>query len=229
MPVTFHDDDSVSGTAYARGFGLSYRDNDHAAALPEDPQIPEAYRSAPGSLYHAAHPTAPWSIFLADAGPAQVHLTTPRLTSPQGGVSVEETPEGNKIIWSGRHEGQFQISGRAHDFRAPASDGMALQFKYRVDRAADQPVSLAVLCSEALCGTAHGARLDISPLLRDAPLHQWHSETVALSCFSRVGADLSAVEMPFVIATHGSLELTISEVSLRKTAVTESRPCPASP
>jgi beta-glucosidase len=228
MPVTFHDDGSVSGAAYARGYGLSYRDNDHAVALPEDPQIPLASRSAPGSLYYAAHATAPWSVFLADGGPAQVHVTTRRLTSPQGGVSVEETREGNKIIWSGRQEGQFQISGRVRDFRAPAADGMAVQFKYRVDRAADQPVSLALLCTEPLCGTAHGARLDITPLLRGAPLHQWRSEAFALSCFSRAGADLAAVEMPFVIATRGPLEMTISEVSLQKTPGAESRPCPAS-
>jgi beta-glucosidase len=182
----------------------------------------------PGSLYHAAHPTAPWTIFLADAGPAQVHLTTRRLTSPQGAVSVEETNEGNKVIWSGRHEGQFQISGRVQDLRTPASDGMAVQFKYRVDRAAGQPVSLALLCSEPNCGTARGARLDLSPRLRAAPLHQWRSETVALSCFSRVGADLAAVEMPFVIATSGSLALTISEVSLQKVPGVGSRPCPSS-
>ena len=228
MPVTFHADASVSGAAYARGYGLTYRDNDHAAALPEDPKIPAAWRSAPGSLYHAAHPTAPWSIFLADGGPAQVHLTARRLTSPEGAVSVEQTNEGSRVIWSGRHEGQFQISGRVSDLRASASDGMAVQFKFRVDRAADQPVSLTLLCSQPRCGTAHGARLDLSASLRAAPLHQWRSETVALSCFSRAGADLAAVEMPFVIATSGSLALTISEVSLQKAPGADSRPCPAS-
>jgi beta-glucosidase len=228
MPVIFNADGSVSGAAYPRGYGLAYRDNDHAALLPEDSKIPQAWRSPPGSLYHAAHAIAPWSVFLADGGPAQVHLTTHQLSSPQGGVSVEETREGNKITWSGRQEGQFQISGRVQDLRTLAAEGMTLQFKYRIDRAADQPVSLTLLCTAPLCGTARGARLDIGPLMRAAPLHEWHSESVALSCFSQAGAELGAVEMPFVIATSGSFEMTLSEVSLQKASAGEPRPCPAS-
>jgi beta-glucosidase len=217
MPVTFHPDGSVSGAAFARGFGLSYRDADPVARLPEDPGVPAGSRAPPGSLYYNAHATAPWSVFLAD-GDEQVHLTTLHLASPHAAVVAQVIPEGLQVRWAGNQPGQLRISGRAQDLRAAAARGLTIDFKYRLDAAADQPVSLAL--------TPQGAQLDLSPALRAAPLREWRRESVPLSCFTHAGADLSEVEMPFVIGTAGHLQLTIAAVSLEAAKPEERASCP---
>ncbi|MDP9083161.1 MAG: exo 1,3/1,4-beta-D-glucan glucohydrolase [Pseudomonadota bacterium] len=225
MPVRFGADGSVERAAYPRGFGLTYRDADSAPPLSEDPKIAATQRAPQGSLYHGSHAVAPWSVFLAD-GDAQVHLTTRHLASPHAAVSTDVTQEGNRILWSGTRAGEFQISGRVQDLRAAAARDLDIRFEYRLDALSAKAVSLVLHCAEPRCGTAHGAGLDLIPVLREAPLHQWRSATVSLSCFTQTGADLSAVEMPFVISATGPLDLTISEVRLVAAQGGEHRPCP---
>jgi beta-glucosidase len=226
MPVTFHPDGSVSGALYARGYGLTYRNGAAAVVLSEDPQIPPQWRALPGSLFAAAHATAPWSLFVAD-GDAQVHVTTPHQSSPHGVVSADIMPEGTQVTWAGTQDGLVEISGRGQDLRRAAESGGSLNFRYRIDAASDQGVRLALFCSDARCATAHGVALDLTPALRVAQAgDEWHTLSVPLSCFTAAGADLSAVEMPFAIGTAGHLKLTISDVRLEPAGGNTARACP---
>jgi beta-glucosidase len=226
MPVTFKADGSVSGALYARGYGLTYRDTAAAVALSEDPHIPPQWRARPGSLFAAAHVTAPWSLFVADGG-AQVHVTTPHQSSPHGIVSADSVPDGTQVTWVGAQDGMLQISGRAQDLRRAAASGGSLNLRYRVDAPSDQEVRLALFCTEARCASARDVALDLTPMLRAAPPGaEWHSLSVPLSCFAAGGADLSAVEMPFTIGTAGHLKLTISDVSLEAAGGRALRACP---
>jgi beta-glucosidase len=226
MPVTFKPDGSVSGALYARGYGLTYRDASAAVMLSEDPRIPPPWLARPGSLFAAAHATAPWSLFVADGG-AQVHVTTPHQSSPHGIVSADIVPEGTQVTWVGTQDGLLEISGRAQDLRRAAASGGSLNLRYRVDAPSDQEVRLALFCTEARCASAHDVALDLTPTLRAAPPGaEWHTLSVPLSCFAAGGADLSAVEMPFTIGTAGHLKLTISDVSLEPAGSRGLRACP---
>jgi beta-glucosidase len=225
MPVEFKGDGSVSGALYARGYGLSYRDTAATAVLSEDSHVPPQWRARPGSLFAAAHATAPWSLFVAD-GDAQVHVTTPHQSSPHGIVSADIVPDGTQVSWAGTQNGLFEISGRAQDLRQAAASGGSLNFRYRVDAPFDQEVHLALFCAEARCATAHGVALDLTPALRAAPAGEWRTLSVPLSCFAVGGADLSAVEMPFSVGTAGHLKLTISDVSLDPAGARRPHACP---
>jgi len=224
MPVVFHPDGAVSGALYARGYGLTLGSNDVAAVLQEDPQIPPRWRTKPGSLFGAAHVTAPWSLFVAD-GDAQVHVTTLHQSSPHGAVSADILPEGTQVTWGGTRDGLVEISGRGEDLGGAASAGGSLNFRYRIDAASDQPVRLALTCTEARCATAHGVALDVTAAL-SAPSGTWHSLSVPLSCFAAGNADLGSVEMPFIIGTAGHLQLTISDVSIEPAGAQAARACP---
>jgi beta-glucosidase len=225
MPVEFKRDGSVSGALYARGYGLSYRDTAATALLSEDSHIPPQWRARPGSLFAAAHATAPWSVFVAD-GDAQVHVTTLHQSSPHGIVSADIMPEGTHVSWAGTQSGLFEISGRAQDLRQAAAAGGSLNFRYRVDAPSDREVHLSLFCAEARCATTRGVALDLTPALRAAPAGEWQTLTVPLSCFAVDGADLSAVEMPFALSTAGRLKLTISDVSLEPAGAHRPHACP---
>jgi beta-glucosidase len=223
MPVSFHADGSISGALHPSGFGLTYRDRTKAAELSEAAHVAPAYFAPAGSLYHAAHPTAPWSVFLADGG-EQVHVTTAHSNSPHAAISAESSEMGIHLTWSGKEPALFEISGRAESLAAdpPRTE---LRFKYRVDAPPSKAVQLKILCTQPSCGTAGGVQHDVTRSLRDAPVGRWRTMRLPLSCFSLEGADLSEVEMPFVISTEGRLSLSLSEITLETAAAAAPSPC----
>ena len=64
------------------------------------------------------------------------------------------------------------------------------------------------------CGTQSGALIDLTRTLKSVPVGAWRTYAYSLACLAAQGADFSAVEAPFAIATSGRLALTISEVRL---------------
>jgi beta-glucosidase len=213
MPVTFDPAGNVSGALFRRGWGLDYRSTANLPPLSEDPRIPPHWVASPGSLFHAGHVTAPWSIFVAD-GSAEVHLTTAKQESPRGTVVVASERDGSTVVWTGTQSGLFTISGRAGDMRAQAAHRVAITVRYRVDRAPTQRVRIGLRCAEPLCGTPDGAMLDVTQVFRNAQPGNWRTLSIPLSCFAAAGADLAQVVVPFAVETSGPFGLTISEVRL---------------
>jgi beta-glucosidase len=229
MPVRFDGVSSTaSGALFARGYGLSYAHAAHVAPLSEQPHVAPD-RRARDTLYHAAHVTAPWSIYLADSS-AEVRLTTTRQASPLQGLEVAQSAAGLQASWDGRQPSLLRIAGRQADWRARAAAGVAVELRYRVDEPPSGAVRFGVTCmapyqrhpaqaqalslSAAHCGTDQGALLDLTSTLQAAPLGQWRSLQFSLACFAATGADLSNLEAPFAVATAGRLKLTIAEVRL---------------
>jgi beta-glucosidase len=214
MPVAFDAAERVSGALFPRGFGLDYQAIADSPRLAEDPRIPAARLAGSGSLFHAGHVTAPWSLFVADDG-AEVHLTTTRQESPSGAVVATADPDGVSAVWAGER-GMIRISGRASDLRRQAGLGTTLDVRYRVDRTPAHSVRIGMRCAEPLCGTRGGAMLDVTQLFANSRQGTWRTLTIPLSCFTAAAADLSSVDVPFAVETSGRFGLTISEVGLTK-------------
>jgi beta-glucosidase len=213
VPVTFDAAGIVSGAMFPRGWGLDYRSTVNAVQLSEDPRIPPHWVASRGSLFHAGHVVAPWSIFVADDS-AEVHLTTARQASPRGTVVVASEPDGSTVVWVGTQSGMFTISGRAGDMRPQAAQGLAIDVRYRVDRVPTQRVKIGLRCTEPLCGMQGGAMLDVTQVFRNAQPGNWRTLSIPLSCFTVAGADLARVVVPFAVETSGPFGLTISDVRL---------------
>jgi len=214
--VTFDAAGDGSGALFPRGWGLDYQSQQSAAPLlSEDPRIPPHWAAAGGSLFHAGHVTAPWSIFIADDA-AEVHLTTTRQESPRGAVSVASGPDGSTAVWKGTQSGMLRISGRADDLRQQAGHGVALEVRYRVDRLPEGRVAMGLRCTEPKCGTRSGAMIDVTSALKNARPGEWQTLSIPLACFTAAGADLGSVEIPFAVETSSRLGLTIAEVDLKQ-------------
>jgi beta-glucosidase len=230
MPARFDTaTDKPSGALFAFGYGLSYAKPGHVPSLNEVPHAAPD-RGARNTLFQAAHVTAPWSIYLADAS-AEVRLTTRQQDSPGHGLVVTRSAAGVSASWDGSQPSVFRIAGRASDWRDRAAGGSAIELRYRVDEAPSEPVQVGMLCTApyerhpvvvsdpaqaataaAHCGTPQGASLDFTPALGAGKVGQWRTISYSLSCFSAQGADLRNVEAPFAISTKGRLALTISDV-----------------
>jgi beta-glucosidase len=213
VPVTYDAAGNVSGALFPRGWGLDYHSTVNSRQLSEDPRIPPHWVASQGSLFHAGHVTAPWSIFVADDS-AEVHLTTAQQESPRGSVVVASEPDGSAVAWTGTQSGIFTISGRAGDMRPQAAQGLAIDVRYRVDRVPTQRVKIGVRCTEPLCGMRGGAMLDVTQIFKSARPGNWRTLSIPLSCYTAAGADLAEVVVPFAVETSGPFGLTISEVRL---------------
>jgi beta-glucosidase len=228
MPVTFDASGNPLGAQFPRGWGLDESSRADSTPLSEDPRIAARFAASPGSLFHAGHVTAPWSIFVADDG-GEVHLTTARQESPSGSVVAAKSSEGTTAVWAGTQKGVFMISGRAIDLRSSASRGDTVELRYRVDRAPDRGVALGLRCSEPLCGTREGAALDVTSAFNDAHPGDWRSLSIPLACFAAAGADLGSVEVPFAVTTAGRFGLTISQAAIRRKNSNTVSKCPGAP
>ncbi len=226
MPVTFDSTGRVGGAAFARGFGLNYDSSSATPQLSEAARVPDRFNAPSGSLFYAGHPTAPWSLFVAD-GDDEVHVTTAEQASPHGAVTVALDVRGAAVRWSGQATGMVRITGRAEDLRTPASQGAAVEVRYRVDQAPDHEVSVGVRCTKPLCGKADGAMLDLTDTFKNARAGEWQTLVLPYSCLSAAGADLSSVEVPFTLATRGQFGLTIAAVRVNSKAGGSAALCPA--
>ena len=225
MPVRFDDKGNVSGALYPRGWGLDYASKVESPPLSENPSLPPQWAASPGSLFHAGHVVAPWSIFIAD-DTAEVHLTNRRQESPSGSAVTTSEAAGNAIIWSGEQRGLFTISGRASDLRRQARQGVTLDLRYRVDQVPSGRVEIGLRCTQPLCGTPTGAMLDVTRDFKNAQTGHWQTLSVPLSCFLGKGADLDSVVVPFALETSGRFGLTISEVRLAQKSTGPVPGCP---
>jgi beta-glucosidase len=225
MPVRFDDRGNVSGALYPRGWGLDYGSKVDSPPLSENPRLPSQWAASQGSLFHAGHVVAPWSLFIADDS-AEVHLTNMRQENPSGSAVTTSEPDGNKIVWSGEQRGLFTISGRASDMRPEARQGVTLHLRYRVDQVPTGRVEIGLRCTQPLCGTRTGAMLDVTRDFKNAKSGNWQTLSVPLSCFLGKGADLDSVVVPFALETSGHFGLTISEVRLARKSTRPVPPCP---
>jgi beta-glucosidase len=225
MPVTFAASGRVQGALFARGAGLRYGSRSTVPKLPEDPQIPAEWQSPAGSLFHEQHVIAPWTLFVADAA-SQVHVTTARQASPHGALAVVVGADGVAATWSGRADALLTISGRAVDLRAAAGRGGALELRYRVDLAPDKSVLVGMRCTDATCGSAAGASLDLTQAFMSAAPGEWRTLSVPLRCLTAAGADLQDVEAPFAVSTAGRFGLTLADARLTARGNAKATPCP---
>ena len=218
MPVTYDDEDRTRGALFARGYGLSYAQAEPVGRLSENPEIP-ADRGGRDSLFQAGHPTAPWSLFVADKL-AQVRATGGEQASPGGAVRAAVRDSLITVSWSGAGRGDFWIGGRPIDLRAAALRGDAVQARFRIDRPPSGSVGLGVRCgatsqaADTGCGLAGGAMLDATQALSSARAGVWATLTLPLVCFSDRAAELSTVAAPFARRTERELAITFADVRL---------------
>jgi len=229
MPVRFDAAGVVSGALYPNGYGLDYTAKYAASpdtALSEDPKIPAHFLAPSGSLFFASHPTAPWSLFVAD-GDAEVHVTTLHQASPHSAVSATLGREGAAVSWDGTQSGMLRVTGRALDMGPLAAKGDTITVRYRVDLPPAGRVALGVRCTLPLCGTTGGALLDVTRAFTEAKVGAWNTLVVPVACLKATGADLSSVEVPLVLETSGKFGVTIAQAQLGPLAPGASVSCPA--
>ena len=117
------------------------------------------------------------------------------------------------------------VSNFPEDMRAYLETHSALSFNVQVTQKATEPVILSMLC-ESIGGQNCGGKVDISSLLADVEVNEWHLLSIDLACFKEAGVKFNQLVTPFMLSTSGQLALSFSDISLQpNTANTATLSC----
>ena len=192
---------------FAYGYGLTYARPARVGALSEDSGV----AGAGGSLdryFVDGRFVAPWSLMLRDAG-GDFRLGAEKAgASPRGGVSVRSTDgagqESARALAFSPAGGMAMIVAQPVDLTRQSNGEMAIAFRYRVDAAPVGPVQLAL----------GDGQVDLTSLFKAAPLGEWRTLKVRLSCLRDAGANLAAVEQPWGLRSNGAFAVTVENIRL---------------
>ncbi|MEA1675043.1 exo 1,3/1,4-beta-D-glucan glucohydrolase [Nitrospirillum sp. BR 11163] len=199
------------------GYGLRYAD----AKPPTVPQLSEvsgvdAAAANIDTYFVKGRNPAPWSFVLRQGAASVPVPGDGTATEVAGALALRPVDAGGiqgagrQLSWTGKGEAAIAVTGgNALDLTRQANGALSLQVDYRVDEA---PAGTVWLASGTGPGTP-GA-LDLTAVLKAAPLGQWQTLKVKLSCFKQAGADLSRVTTPFALSTGGTLRLSLATVRL---------------
>ncbi|MBO9707179.1 MAG: exo 1,3/1,4-beta-D-glucan glucohydrolase [Caulobacter sp.] len=182
---------------FAYGYGLSYAQPGKVGVLPEEPGAIAAAGSV-DRYFVAGRTPDPWRIDFIGAGSIKT-------------IDAGAQENGRQAEWTGQGNGLLAIHGPPVDLSRQTTGDMALQIRYRIDVAPTRPVSLSIGCADdASCA----GTLDATALVKAAPVGEWRSVKLKLSCFRAAGARMDHVTAPFAVGTDGKLALSITEVKL---------------
>ncbi|MCK6104202.1 MULTISPECIES: glycoside hydrolase family 3 protein [unclassified Brevundimonas] len=192
---------------FAYGYGLTYARPARVGALSEDSGVVSTGSSLDRYFVDGRF-VAPWSLMLRDAG-GDFRLGAEKAgASPRGGVSVRSTDgagqESARALAFSPAGGMAMIVAQPVDLTRQSNGEMAIAFRYRVDAAPVGPVQLAL----------GDGQVDLTSLFKAAPLGEWRTLKVRLSCLRDAGANLAAVEQPWGLRSNGAFAVTVENIRL---------------
>ncbi len=192
---------------FAYGYGLSYARPGKVAVLSEASGVAGSTSSLDRYFVDGRF-VSPWSLMLRDDG-GELRLGDESVgSSPRGGVSVRSTDgagqESARALTFGRAGGHAVISASPVDLTRQSNGEMALAFRYRIDSRPQAPVMLTL-------GAGH---VDVTSVFNAAPLGEWRTLKVRLSCLRDRGADIAAVDQPWGLRTSAVLGVTVEDIRL---------------
>jgi beta-glucosidase len=95
------------------------------------------------------------------------------------------------------------------DMTALEEQNKALIMTYRVDSHPQGSVTQRMDCTWPCAGAQ-----DVTELFAKATLGQWNKTAINLSCFAEAGADLSRINIPFLLTGSDAFAITIKDIRI---------------
>lgn len=230
MQTPLNRDDASYDPLFAYGYGLSYADKDTLAddLSEEGVQIGDLDKL---ELFNR-RPIDPWQIELLGSKAERVVMNTNTVKATSivvKSVDRNQQEDARRIQWDGTGNAQVALVTTAdvQNFAGYLSSDAALVVDVKVDAAPSAATLLRVSC-----GTDCVSDLDVTEQLKAAAGQGWKTITIGLACFKDAGKKpakeiWNTVVQPFALSTAGTLDVSISEVSVVKGAAkAEGVSCP---
>ncbi|MCW0047820.1 exo 1,3/1,4-beta-D-glucan glucohydrolase [Brevundimonas sp. BT-123] len=193
---------------FAYGYGLTYVRPGEVGALSEDSGV-DSSTSSVDHYFVAGRYVAPWGLMLRDAGGQNKPGTVKVAASPRDGVRVRPIDDlaqesGQQFTFTGAGPADAYIEGVPIDLSRQTNGELAISFRYRVEAEPQGDVGL-------MFGRG---RTDVTDLFEAAPLNQWRTMKVRLSCLVGEGVNLTGIDVPFGLSTGSAFTVSVSEIQL---------------
>lgn len=195
------------------GDGLSYGDKDIIVkALNEKPLSTIVSTS---EIIFAGSSRGSWQMLAGDEDSWRQDIDEKTFVSSKGGLSVTlvdgMVQEDSRLVeWSGEHQSQFYWrSIQTMDMLELEKQGKGVLLTYRVEKHPKGQIVQRMDCTWPCTGAQ-----DVTELFASAPIGKWQKSGISLSCFAQAGADLSVVNIPFLLTSSDEFAITIKDVRI---------------
>jgi beta-glucosidase len=204
---------------FAYGYGLSYAKSGKVGFLSEISGLAPGADLPVGTWFDRGK-TAPNLDFYVAAGSSasklKVGIGTDTDLLRVLATDRNRQEDSRRFLWSGGGEAMLALTSNSPlDLARETNGAVAVEIDYKVDAAANGPVTLHALGANP----DHGGRgVEIGSLLKAAEGRGWVTMSIPLSCFAKTGLDMTRVQSPISIKSSTKLDLTISRIALGTSA-----------
>ncbi|MFC3581611.1 glycoside hydrolase family 3 protein [Sphingomonas hylomeconis] len=207
---------------FAYGYGLSYAKPGTVPTLDEARPAGLA-AAANGTLFGKGRVPEGWSLTLVELDQSKVRLLGPSATTATQRLTVSAVDrrrqeDARRLVWAGGPADARVEADRPLDLTRESNGELSLVVDLRVDRAPSTAVSLGMVSNDGKAVT-----VPITKTLAAAAPGVWQQVIVPLQCFANRGIDMAHVTAPLVIATSGTLGLSLSDARIDSAPVPMTR------
>lgn len=199
-------------------YGLTYADTDTLGDdLSEEP-FPTGSNPAPKDRVGVfkGRTLSPFVNYVGDSGNWKYLLRGDVGESAAGLVSViaidkDVQEDARQVYFHGGDSNYYFQADSQMNISEYVKSGGVLKFDIRVDQFPDHEANI-------LMGLG---KMNFNHYLNNAQFKQWKTISIKLDCFEKKGTDFSNLNMPFSLATFGSMKLSIANIEILAKASSE--------
>ena len=198
---------------FAYGYGLTYASKATVAKLSEVSGVPDVKINT-DAYFDAGRVMTPWIVQIGDPSGLATANAVGATKSP-GGLSEIKPVDGaaqesaRGVTFEGPGEGRLVLAGPPVDLTRQANGDLALAITWRQDAKPEGKVVVGMGC-----GDNCGAGFDFTAAAKAAPVGQWTTTAIKLSCFRDIGLDVSKVSTPLFVNAEGKFAFSFSKIAL---------------
>ena len=190
------------------GYGLNYKSNSTVDQLSEDSGLSRTDVASTGEFFTKGAAVAPWALWLSSGDLVKQIASFP---TSVGGLIVSKTDhtaqeDALRIKWTKPDGDQIRMSTSTPSDMARQSNGaMELTFSSKSFNSSEGVVQVGMCNPDTNCEQF----LDISIAPND-----WKEYRISLSCFDKLGVDMTKITSALVLTSKGGVDIGISNVRL---------------
>ena len=209
---------------YAWGYGLRYAVANTQGAYDEPTQTygcgqqPGGSANEPLAIFDRIN-QGNWQMQIGAPSNWDVPIalsTNATTATPGGEISVVPVDDQNGIQWAALKAswnnayGEFFAQDNANakvDLSAYGGTGGSLAFDIKVITPPTQPVTVRMDCNYPCLG-----QVDATSAVTALPVGAWSTLSVSIDCLAERGAELGAINRPFLLSTSGRFDVAIANI-----------------
>jgi len=202
-------DEKEKNTLFKLGYGLNYKSDSNVGELPEDSGLENAGIASNGNFFSKGTVTAPWGLWLKSGDSNKQIENFP--TSAKG-LSISKTDheaqeDAIRVKWTLNDFDQIRIStATPTSMVKAANETMELAFSARLFDKDKAIVKIGMGCNQT---EPCDQTLDIN-----IAGNNWQEYRISLSCFEKLGTDMSKISTAFMITAGEGVDMGLSNIRL---------------